>query len=113
MSAELPESGYLWTIFFDADGLATITNVDMNKWVQYSSKYNSFGSYETAQEGGILPYLYVETDGQSIESVGADNADAPVEVYTLGGVKVGDSLNGLQKGIYIVKQGNKVQKVLK
>ena len=85
----------------------------MNKWVQYSSKYNSFGSYETAQEGGILPYLYVETDGQSIESVGADNADAPVEVYTLGGVKVGDSLNGLQKGIYIVKQGNKVQKVLK
>ena len=113
VSAELPESGYLWTIMFDAAGQATITNVDMNKWVQYSSKYNSFGSYETAQEGGILPYLYVETDGQSIESVGADNADAPVEVYTLGGVKVGDSLNGLQKGIYIVKQGNKVQKVLK
>ena len=113
VSAELPESGYLWTIMFDAAGQATITNVDMNKWVQYSTEHNSFGSYETPQEGGILPYLYVETDGQSIESVGADNADAPVEVYTLGGVKVGDSLNGLQKGIYIVKQGNKVQKVLK
>ena len=39
--------------------------------------------------------------------------NAPVEVYTLGGVKVGNSLEGLQKGIYVVKQGNKVVKVMK
>ena len=51
-----------------------------------------------------------ETTG--ITGITADK-NAPVEVYTLGGVKVGDSLDGLQKGIYIVKQGNKVTKVIK
>ena len=42
-----------------------------------------------------------------------DAGNAPVEVYTLNGVKVGSSLDGLKKGIYLVKKGNKVQKVLK
>ena len=42
-----------------------------------------------------------------------DAVNAPVEVYTLNGVKVGSSLDGLKKGIYLVKKGNKVQKVLK
>lgn len=57
--------------------------------------------------------LYVESDGSSVTSVGADVSNAPVEVYTLGGVKVGSSLNGLQKGIYIIKQGGTVKKVMK
>ena len=48
-----------------------------------------------------------------VTSVGADVSNAPVEVYTLGGVKVGSSLNGLQKGIYIIKQGGTVKKVMK
>ena len=42
-----------------------------------------------------------------------DAANAPVEVYSLNGVKVGSSLDGLKSGIYLVKKGNKVQKVLK
>lgn len=42
-----------------------------------------------------------------------DAENAPVEVYTLNGVKVGSSLDGLKSGIYLVKKGNKVQKVLK
>ena len=56
---------------------------------------------------------YVWNEGASVDGVNADVAGAPMEVYTLGGVKVGDSLDGLQKGIYIVKQGNEVKKVLK
>ena len=44
----------------------------------------------------------------------AADEDAPVEVYTLSGVKVGNSLDDVRGGsIYIVKKGNVVKKVLK
>ena len=111
VSSEQPESGYIWNIDIAADGLATITNVEMNKWVQYSTQYTSFGVYPDEQ--GLLPSLYMEKGGSSVTGVGADASNAPVEVYTLGGVKVGSSLNGLQKGIYIIKQGGTVKKVMK
>ena len=111
VSSEQPESGYIWNIDIAADGLATITNVEMNKWVQYSTQYTSFGVYPDEQ--GLLPSLYMEKGGSSVTVVGADASNAPVEVYTLGGVKVGSSLNGLQKGIYIIKQGGTVKKVMK
>ena len=60
------------------------------------------------------PTEYVLGGPVAVENVEAalENG-APVEVYTLGGVKVGDSLNGLAKGIYVVKQGNQVKKVVK
>lgn len=111
VSSEQPESGYIWNIDIAADGLATITNVEMNKWVQYSTQYTSFGVYPDEQ--GLLPSLYMEKGSSSVTGVGADASNAPVEVYTLGGVKVGSSLNGLQKGIYIIKQGGTVKKVMK
>ena len=112
VSATLPESGAVWTIDFDADGMATITNVEMGKWIQYSVEYGSYGVYPDAR--GVLPCLYMEkVGGTSVEGVNAEEADAPVEVYTLGGIKVGNSLDGLRKGIYILKQGNKTMKVAK
>ena len=110
VSEELPESGAVWTIDIAADGKATIKNATTGKWMQYDAQYSSFGAYD--DERGELPVLYVESDGLSISTVTADDA-APVEVYTLGGVKVGNSLDGLQKGIYIVKQGDTVKKVMK
>lgn len=39
-----------------------------------------------------------------------DNADCPIEVYSIQGVKVGDSTDGLAPGTYIVKQGRSVTK---
>ena len=39
------------------------------------------------------------------------NTDIPVEVYTLNGVKVADSTNGLPIGVYVVRQGNEVRKL--
>ncbi|MCM1067933.1 MAG: leucine-rich repeat domain-containing protein [Muribaculaceae bacterium] len=38
-------------------------------------------------------------------------ADAPVVVYNLNGLKVADSTEGLPAGLYIVRQGGKVEKV--
>lgn len=53
---------YVWTVAFGADGLATITNVARGKWIQYSSNYTSYGAYNSAQDGGFLPALYLATE---------------------------------------------------
>ena len=36
---------------------------------------------------------------------------APVEVYNLNGVRVADSVENLANGIYIIRQGSKVEKI--
>lgn len=100
VSADVPESGHVWAVDLAENGEATITCVATGKWVQYDTEYNNFAAYAEASANGVLPMLYVESDGSSVTGVGADASNAPVEVYTLGGVKVGSSLNGLQKGIY-------------
>ena len=110
VSADVPESGHVWAVDLAENGEATITCVATGKWVQYDTEYNNFAAYAEASANGVLPMLYVESDGSSVTGVGADASNAPVEVYTLGGVKVGSSLNGLQKGIYIIKQGGTVKK---
>ncbi len=48
--------GCVFTIAFQSDGSAKITNVAMNKYIQYSSQYNSYGCYPSAT--GTLPTLY-------------------------------------------------------
>ena len=56
-----PEDGALWTVE-KSDNAYKITNVTMNKYIQYASNYSSYGSYNT--ETGVLPTLYelVEVD---------------------------------------------------
>lgn len=57
----------VWTIEPQADGTFLITNTSVNKYVQYDSKYNSFGSY--ADERGTLPMLYEEVGGKIAPTV--------------------------------------------
>lgn len=103
--------GDVWSIDANSDGTFKITNVAKGKYMQYSLQYHSYGAY--SNESGVMPYLY-QLDSAST-GIGAvvEDGNAPVEVYTLNGVKVGSSLDGLKSGIYLVKKGNKVQKVLK
>lgn len=56
LSTEIPETGAVWTVTTDADGLATITNAEVGKWIQYDGSYNSWGSYADAR--GTLPKMY-------------------------------------------------------
>lgn len=51
------------------------------------------------------------TDG--IVSAQTQQSVGRTEVYTLSGIKVGDSINGLPAGVYVVKSGNKTFKVVK
>lgn len=101
----------VWTVAANSDGTFKIINVATNKYIQYSLQYDSYGAY--TDENGVMPYLY-KLGGSSTGIVSAvEDVNAPVEVYNLSGVKVASSLDGLKGGIYLVKKGNKVQKVLK
>lgn len=59
VSDTTPTEGGVWTIIINDDGTATITNVEKSKYIQYSTSYTSFGSYAEAQEGSILPKIYM------------------------------------------------------
>ena len=91
VSDTLPADGGVWTVAVDGDKF-TITNNSVNKFVQYDTKYGSYGSYSDAR--GNVPTLYelVEIDNSAmIVSVSSDSllfaanggTDA-VEVVTYG-----------------------------
>lgn len=56
VSKTKPAANYLWNITIAANGEATIMNVSMNKWIQYSTTYGSYGCYNSVQ--GLLPVFY-------------------------------------------------------
>lgn len=55
---EKPTDGQIWTITENMDGTFKIINTTFNKYIQFSTQYNSYGSYKDEQ--GIMPMLYVE-----------------------------------------------------
>lgn len=57
VSVEMPASNYLWSVQFNADGTALITNVSRGTWIQYDPNYSSYGCYNS--ERGVMPVLYV------------------------------------------------------
>ena len=58
--------------------------------------------YFTRKGEGVVTEIIADTDAE---------ADAPVEVFNLQGVKIADSIDGLDAGTYIVHQGEIVKKV--
>lgn len=52
-----PASNYLWSVEFNEDGTAKITNVSRNTWIQYDPSYVSYGCYNSIR--GLMPVLYV------------------------------------------------------
>lgn len=97
VAPELPEEGALWTIETnDVDSTFIITNVDKQKYVQYSMQYKSYGSYSEAQ--GLLPNLYeeVETlvgDINNDGSVNVADVTALVNLFNDKSLREGDRFN--------------------
>ena len=56
LDTTLPAEGGVWTIEFNADGTAKITNTYNSKFMQFDSQYNSYGVYSDAR--GTMPTLY-------------------------------------------------------
>lgn len=100
-------AGNNWT-FVDAGDfdLTSYCGKKVNIAFQYISTTEVAPTWEVDNMKVVAP---VASGISSIE----DAANAPVEVYSLNGVKVGSSLDGLKSGIYLVKKGGKIQKVLK
>lgn len=105
--ANYPE-GKNWT-FVDAGDIDLTAYC--GKTVYIAFKYVSTADVAPTWEVDNLKIFAPTSTG--ISSAVEDNVNAPVEVYNLSGVKVASSLDGLKSGIYLVKKGNKVQKVLK
>ena len=97
VAPELPEEGALWTIETnDVDSTFIISNVDKQKYVQYSLQYKSYGSYSEAQ--GLLPNLYeeVETlvgDINNDGSVNVADVTALVNLFNDKSLREGDRFN--------------------
>ena len=77
------------------DGTFTITNTSVNKYVQFSTQYNSFGSY--AEEKGLLPYLYVKDDtATGITDVTVEKEfDENAPIYNISGQRVDKNAKGI------------------
>ena len=55
VTTEMPADGAVWTVAKNDDGTYVITNVSVNKSIQYDTQYNSYGSY--AELKGLYPTL--------------------------------------------------------
>ncbi len=75
-----PSAGQYFSISANADGTFTVTNLNVNKYLQYSTSHNSYGSYSNEQ--GVMPFLYELQDG----------GDTPV--VTTYSITVNPSTNG-------------------
>ncbi len=95
-------------------GSDVFNNVPKDGTLHVLPKYLS--AYQTASQWKDFYNIkadLTETDG--IEVVRVDELDhtLPMAVYNMNGVKVGDTLESLPAGIYIVRQGSKSAKVVK
>ena len=85
---------------------------DINKWeCTLHVPQESIDDYQAAEQW--KEFFFIEASG--VEDVIADNEDyseCPVEIYNLSGNKVGNSKESLSPGIYIMRQGRKVEKIM-
>ena len=85
---------------------------DINKWeCTLHVPQESIDDYQAAEQW--KEFFFIEASG--VEDVIADNenySNCPVEIYNLSGNKVGSSKENLSPGIYIMRQGRKVEKIM-
>ena len=75
--------GHIWTVSIAEDGVATITNSAVSKYIQLDSQYGTYGSYNTVK--GTKPALYelVEVDNTPIfESISATSLSFSYEAQS-------------------------------
>ena len=111
--------------FGDCNQLASIyypayKPIECNSNIFSDDTYNSATLY--LSEDGELLVKNIEPwnkfanrksyDPAGIDEISADfDANLPYEVYNLNGIKVGNSIEGLSSGIFIVRQGKTVKKI--
>lgn len=128
----LPEMGSLGDISLDnvkfetADGITTYTGAQEGMKLMngaLTANVNLTGTVEEGEANMVIDVVWINGDTEvpikctfkgndpaGIHGVVIDNANAPVELYNLNGVRVNE--NGVAPGLYIRRQGNDVKKVI-
>lgn len=94
-------------------------NIFEESTYQNATLYVAAGGLDNSKS--TEPWMYFskikEKEASAIDEILSDGAtdtidyNAPYQVYNLNGIFMGDSTDGLTRGIYIVRQGSKVQKI--
>lgn len=93
----------IWTATFNGDG--TVKLIHGSSYVQYSTKYTSYGCYPDAQ--GIMPKLFVRVNKKNVTPTAivsvVDNElrQHNGDIYTVEGRFVGKNTSVLAPGLYI------------
>lgn len=91
----------VWTFAKQDDNTFKITNSSDNYYIQYSAKYVSFGCYKDLQ--GVLPSLYIkENTADNIHFTHLDHSTVQTKVYNLQGQYLGNDIQHLPTGLYII-----------
>ena len=72
----------------------------------------SIANYQAAEQW--KEFFFIKDIESGVEEVlvdGEDYSSAPIEIFNLSGLKVGDSTENLAPGVYIKRQGRKVEKI--
>ena len=109
--ATADEGNSYWTVTFDGEN-AKIENAGRaGFFIAYTEFTDKNGNVKhemiPTDKSTVFPVLYM-LKGAGVEAVVADDAEAPVEYYNLQGVRVAEP----ESGLYIRRQGNKVEKVV-
>ena len=108
-------------ILFASDGEYTLTAV-RNEIGQVILTDNETGiktdlqqhGYTFEANGGTCESRFTLSFGDAITGISSAKTSetATMEVYNLDGTNMGNTTNGLQKGVYVVRQGQQTQKVI-
>ncbi len=98
----------VWSVEFVGEDVKISNVARTGAYIAYKQYNNDHELVTTDKADQVLPMLFKKDSGSAIETVEAADADAPVEFFNLQGVRVANPENGL----FIRRQGNKVEKVV-
>ena len=78
-----PTEGQYWNVSEWNLGMG-IVNTTNNKYMQYSTTHSSWGVYDSAQDGALMPELYERVDGDDPDPGGDDDPTGDEIVWNVG-----------------------------
>lgn len=78
-----PTEGQYWNVSEWNLGMGIVNNSN-NKYMQYSTTHSSWGVYDSAQDGALMPELYERVDGDDPDPGGDDDPTGDEIVWNVG-----------------------------
>ncbi|MCD8318482.1 MAG: endonuclease [Paraprevotella sp.] len=107
-SSQADDAQAKWTVTLSGDEAQIVNNAYTNRAIRYNAGAPRFACYKLGTQEPVVLYLNTDSDS-GVSSVTDEASDGPVDVYTIDGrlvrraVRSEKALDGLDKGLYIVK----------